>query len=96
VIDEPVPSPADLPPRFAEAVQQAAGAVAARHRGDLADAEALLRAIGDDAERAAAFFALAELALALLCDSTRQSWDDCMQDLTLSVAAAVSGSTGSR
>ena len=49
----------------AEAAQAAAGIIAARHRGDLASAGALLDGL-TDAQKAAGFLLLADLAIALL------------------------------
>lgn len=75
------------PAALAETVQRAAGVLAARRRGDLGDAETLLVSLGDEAAWAAAFFVLAELSLALLSENNGQSWEECLHDLTLSIAA---------
>ncbi|WP_433616859.1 superoxide dismutase [Dactylosporangium sp. CA-139114] len=79
-----VPSPA----RTAEAVQRAAGVIAARARGDLGGAEALLAAFATPADQARAFCLLAELALGLVRAQTGQSMDDLVQELTLLIEHA--------
>lgn len=72
--------------------QQAAGVIAAKHRGDFPGAEALLAAMGDKRAQARGFCLLAELSLALVRGQTGQSMDDLIQELTLLMAdAAVSG-----
>jgi hypothetical protein len=68
--------------------QQAAGVIAAKHRGDLAGAEALLAAFPDDPARVRGFCLLAELALSLVRAQTGQSMDELVQELTLHMAAA--------
>lgn len=78
--------------RMAEAVQRAAGAIAARHRGDADGAEALLAAFADPTEEARAFCLLAELALGLVCAQTAQSMDELVQDLTLLLGHAIAAS----
>ena len=50
----------------AEAVQRAAGVIAARARGDLDGAEVLLAAFTTPADQARAFALLSELALGLV------------------------------
>ncbi|MFJ6199173.1 superoxide dismutase [Micromonospora sp. NPDC092111] len=69
------------------AVQQAAGVIAAKHRGDLAGAEELLAAIGDPAAQARGFCLLAELALALVRAQTGQSMEELIQELSPLIAA---------
>ncbi|GII83527.1 hypothetical protein Ssi03_15170 [Sphaerisporangium siamense] len=69
--------------------QQAAGVIAAKHRGDLVGAEALLAAFPDDPARVRGFCLLAELALSLVRAQTGQSMDDLVQELTLHMATAV-------
>ncbi|GII62646.1 hypothetical protein Skr01_27310 [Sphaerisporangium krabiense] len=69
--------------------QQAAGVIAAKHRGDPAGAEALLAAFPDDPARVRGFCLLAELALSLVRARTGQSMDDLVRELTLHMAAAV-------
>jgi hypothetical protein len=72
----------------AEAVQRAAGVIAARHRGDLAGAESLLAAFPTDQARTAGFYLLAELALGLVRAQTGQSMDDLVRELSLHLATA--------
>ncbi len=74
--------------RLFEHAQQAAGVIAAKHRGDLAGAEALLAGLPDDQARVRAFCLLAEFALALVRAQTGQSMDDLVQELTLHMATA--------
>ncbi|WP_121156931.1 superoxide dismutase [Micromonospora pisi] len=72
--------------------QQAAGVVAAKHRGDFAGAEQLLEAMGDPRAQARGFCLLAELSLALVRAQTGQSMDELIQELTLLMAeAAITG-----
>jgi len=73
----------------AETAQVAAGVIAARHRGDLASANALLEGI-DDRSRAAGFLFLADLAVALLAQGEDRPVDDVAADLSLQIAAQVS------
>jgi hypothetical protein len=73
----------------AEAAQVAAGVIAARHRGDLTSADALLEGI-DDRSRAAGFLFLADLAVALLAQSEDRPVDDVAAELSLQIAAQVS------
>ncbi len=68
--------------------QQAAGVIAAKHRGDLVGAEALLAAFPDSPARVRGFCLVAELALALVRAQTGQSMDELVQELTLHMAAA--------
>jgi Fe-Mn family superoxide dismutase len=70
------------------AAEQAAGVTAAKHRGDLAGAEQLLVAIGDEATRTRRFCPLAELALTLVRTQTGQCMDRLVQKLSLHLAAA--------
>ncbi|WDZ84193.1 superoxide dismutase [Micromonospora cathayae] len=74
-------------PLFA-AAQQAAGVVAARHRGDYAGAEELLAGFPDEAARTRGFCLLAELSLSLVRAQTGQSMDELVQELTLLMASA--------
>jgi hypothetical protein len=72
--------------------QQAAGVIAAKHRGDFAGAEALLNALGDERTQARSFCLLAELALALVRAQTGQNMDELVQELSLLMAdAAIAG-----
>ncbi|MFG2042935.1 hypothetical protein [Dactylosporangium sp. NPDC048998] len=75
------PSPA----RTAEAVQRATGVIAARHRGDLDGAEALLTAFTGPTEQTRAFCLLAELALGLVRSQTGQTVDELVQELNILV-----------
>jgi hypothetical protein len=72
----------------AEAAQAGAGIIAARHRGDLASANALLDGL-DDRKKAAGFMFLADLAVALLARYEERSIDDVAADLSLQIAAQV-------
>jgi Fe-Mn family superoxide dismutase len=72
----------------AEAAQAGAGIIAARHRGDLASAEALLSGL-DDRTKAAGFMFLADLVVALLARYEDRSIDDVAADLSLQIAAQV-------
>ena len=72
----------------AEAAQAGAGIIAARHRGDLASADALLDGL-DDRTKAAGFMFLADLAVALLAHCEDRSVDDVAADLSLQIAAQV-------
>ena len=72
----------------AEAAQAGAGIIAARHRGDLASVEALLRGL-DDSTKAAGFMFLADLAVALLARYEDRAVDDVAADLSLQIAAQV-------
>ncbi|GAA3302625.1 superoxide dismutase [Dactylosporangium vinaceum] len=80
---------APSPARAAEAVQRAAGVIAAKARGDLDGAEALLAAFTTPAEQAQAFALLAELALGLVRAQTGQSMDDLVRELSLLVEQAL-------
>ncbi|GIE81736.1 hypothetical protein Aph02nite_76860 [Actinoplanes philippinensis] len=70
------------------AAQQAAGVIAAKHRGDFAGAEELLATIGDESTRTRGFMLLAELALTLVRTQTGQSMDELVQELSLLMAEA--------
>ncbi len=70
----------------AEAVQRAAGVIAARHRGDLDGAENLLAAFPSEQAKTLGFYLLAELALGLLKAQTGESMDDLVQELCLHLA----------
>jgi len=72
----------------AEAAQAGAGIIAARHRGDLASANALLDGL-DDRKKAAGFMFLADLAVSLLARYEERSVDDVAADLSLQIAAQV-------
>lgn len=71
-----------------EAAQRAAGVIAARHRGDLADAETLLASFPDEAAKTHGFCLLAELALSLVRMQTGQTMDELVRELSLHMAAA--------
>ncbi|MFI5496289.1 superoxide dismutase [Actinoplanes sp. NPDC051859] len=70
------------------AAQRAAGVIAAKHRGDLDGAHALLAAFPDEQTRTRGFQLLAELALTLVKDATGQSMDELIRELSLHLAAA--------
>jgi Fe-Mn family superoxide dismutase len=74
-----------------EAMQRAAGVLAAHHRGDLAGAEALLDSFGSDAARAQAFCWLADLALGLVRSASGQSMAELVQELNLLVGTTLDG-----
>ncbi|MEU0155859.1 superoxide dismutase [Micromonospora fulviviridis] len=75
-------------PVAAELVQRAAGVIAARHRGDLAGAEALLASFDSERAHTLGFYLPADPALGLVRAQTGQSLDDLVRELTLLVAAA--------
>lgn len=75
-------------PTAAEAVQRAAGVIGARHRGDLAGAEALLAAFPSEQAKTLGFYLLADLTLGLLRAQTGQSMDDLIRELSLHLATA--------
>ena len=68
--------------------QQAAGIVAARQRGDVDGANALMASFPDAETRAVGFFVVAELSLALLAQATGETVDQVTQDLSLAIMAA--------
>lgn len=70
----------------AQTAQAGAGIVAARHRGDLASADALLDGI-DDRTKAAGFLFLADVAIALLATCEDRPVDQVAADLSLQIAA---------
>ncbi|MFF3865699.1 superoxide dismutase [Micromonospora sp. NPDC001898] len=77
------------------AAQRAAGVIAAKHRGDLAGAQALLEAFPDEACRTRGFQLLAELALSILRTQTGETMDEIVQELSLHIAnAAATGPPG--
>ena len=71
-----------------EAAQCAAGVVAARHRGDLSDAESLLASFPDEAAKTRGFHVLAELCLALVRKQTGQTMDELVRELSIRLATA--------
>lgn len=71
-----------------DAARRAAGIIAARHRGDLDGAEALLASFPDDAARSSGFCLLAELALTIVRTQSGQTMDELIQELSLHMAAA--------
>ena len=71
-----------------QAAQRAAGVIAAKHRGDLAGAQALLESFPDEAGRTRGFQFLAELSLTILRAQTGESMDELVQQLSLHIAAA--------
>jgi hypothetical protein len=75
----------------AQTAQAGAGIVAARHRGDLASADALLNGI-DDRTKAAGFLFLADVAIALLAAYEDRPVDQVAADLSLDIAAHLANS----
>jgi phytoene/squalene synthetase len=71
-----------------ECVQRAAAYVAARARGDLDAAEALLASFETDTQRVMAFASLAELAIGLLAAYDEDPTDAVASRLALSIAHA--------
>jgi Fe-Mn family superoxide dismutase len=74
----------------AEAAQAGAGIIAARHRGDLASADALLDGL-PDARKAAGFLLLADLAITLLARYEDRPPDAVAAELSLHLAAHAAG-----
>jgi len=74
----------------AESAQAAAGIIAARHRGDLASADTLLDG-RSDAEKAAGFLLLADLAVTLLARHEDRPVDEVAAELSLHIAAHSQG-----
>lgn len=72
-----------------ECVQRAAAYVAARTRGDLEAAEAMLASFDSDAQRALAFASLAELSIGLLAAYDQEPTDVVAGRLALSIAHGV-------
>ncbi len=70
----------------ADAAQRAAGVIAARHRGDLAGADALLAGL-DDHSRAAGSLFLADLTMSLLAQLEGRPLDHVAAELSLHIAA---------
>jgi hypothetical protein len=66
-----------------QAAQRAAGVIAAKHRGDLDGAEALLASFPDEASRTRGFCLLAEVSLGLVRSQSGQTMDELVQELTL-------------
>jgi hypothetical protein len=77
----------------AKTAQAGAGIVAARHRGDLASADALLDDI-DDRAKAAGFLFLADVAIALLASYEGRPVDQVAADISLDIAAHLAGGPG--
>lgn len=73
-----------------ESAQAAAGIIAARHRGDLADADALLANMTDP-QKAAGFLLLADLALGLLARYENRPVDEVAADVSLHLATHAPG-----
>lgn len=71
------------------AAQRAAGVLAARHRGDGEGVATLLGSFPDERALAGGSLLLAELALGLLSAETGQSFDDCVQRLSVDLEQAV-------
>ena len=74
----------------AEAAQAAAGIIAARHRGDLESADALLDGLSD-ARKAAGFLLLADLAITLLAHYEDRPADAVAAELSLHLATHAPG-----
>ncbi len=72
---------------YTDCAQMAAGVIAARHRGDLPAAEALMSAFPSAEARTMGFFLLAELSLTLLARITGEDLGDVARDVSLDVAA---------
>jgi len=70
----------------AQTAQAGAGIIAARHRGDLASADALLDGL-DDRAKAAGFLFLADIAVTLLAAAEDRPVDQVAADLSLQIAA---------
>jgi len=83
-------SPAAAFQQAAQGAQAGAGIIAARHRGDLTAADALLDGM-DDRARAAGFLFLADLAVALLAAAEDRPVDQVAADLSLQIAASCPG-----
>ncbi|WP_422771330.1 superoxide dismutase [Plantactinospora sp. WMMC1484] len=77
------------PVHAAETAQRAAGVIAARRRGDLDGAEALLAAFPTETAKTLGFYLLADLALGLLQAQSGQSMDDLVREVSLHLARAV-------
>lgn len=77
------------PVHVADAVQRAAGVIAARRRGDLDGAEALLADFPTEQAKLLGFYLLADLALGLLRAERDQGMDELIRELTLHLATAV-------
>lgn len=71
-----------------EAAQAGAEIIAARHRGDLASADALLEGM-DDVHKAAGFLLLADLALTLLAQAEGRPVDDVAAEVSMQIAAQI-------
>lgn len=77
-----------MPSLLTECVQRAAAYVAARARGDLQAAEAMLASFDNEAQRSLAFASLAELAIGLLAAYDEQPMDVVATRLALSIVQA--------
>jgi hypothetical protein len=73
---------------FVESAQRAAGVVAARSRGDLTGAEALLNDFPSETAKSMGFFVLAELSLQTLATNTGQDLEEVARQLSLDIAVA--------
>lgn len=71
------------------AAQRVAGIVAARNRGDTADANELMRSFSDAREFAGGALLVAELSLRLLQRETGEPFDQCVQDLCVDMESAL-------
>jgi Fe-Mn family superoxide dismutase len=71
--------------QLAADLQRAAGAIAARRRGDLGGTRALLADFRDADARAQAFMLVADLSLTMLSQTLEEPLDDTVQRLTLAL-----------
>ena len=85
-----------LAPGLVEPVQRAAAFVAARSRGDLQAAEAMLADFGDDRERLLAFCVLSELTIRLLAERDGDTVDTAASRLAVLIAGAEPGPRANR
>lgn len=81
---------AELAPVVA-AAQRVAGIVAARGRGDVEGARALLGSFDDERELAGGALLVAELSLGLLQRETGESLEECVGELCVQMEAALRG-----
>ena len=71
---------------MAEAIQAAAGFIAARQRGDVEGAEHLLSSFANESQRSLAFCYVAELAVRHLADATGEPSSAWLQEVSAQVA----------
>ena len=75
----------------ARLTMRAAGVLAARQRGDVAGAQALMASFDDDDDRAYGFFLVAELCAGLLAAAIDRPVGLILQDLSLCLARSEAG-----